>query len=76
MSDWYERLYTLMIGYNPEDAWSTDETGCFHIHIELRIKQTKIVIVFINGIFIKTAIIILLTREKSYNVSVHMSVSL
>ena len=34
------------------------------------------VIVFINGIFIKTTIIIiLLTTEKSYNVSVPMSVT-
>ena len=65
-----------MIGYNPEDdTWSTDETGClffqiridfnfFHIHIELRSKQTKMVIVFINGIFIKTTIICDSTCEK------------
>ena len=63
-----------------QKTWNTDETGfqiridfnCFHIHIELRSKQTKMVIVFINGIFIKTTIII---TEKSYNVSVPMSVT-
>ena len=29
VSEWYERLYTLMIDYKPEDIWSTDETGFF-----------------------------------------------
>ena len=53
-------LFQIGIDYN-----------CFHIH---EVKQTKMVIVFINGIFIKTTIIILLTTEKSYNVSVPMSV--
>ena len=27
---WHERLKSIMMGYNAEDVWNEDETGCFY----------------------------------------------
>ena len=29
VTGWHERMKVLMAGYQPEDVWNTDETGCF-----------------------------------------------
>ena len=31
VAGWQERLKFIMNGYQPQDVWNTDETGCFFI---------------------------------------------
>ena len=30
VAGWHERVKVLMDGYQPQDVWNTDETGCFY----------------------------------------------
>ena len=30
VAGWHERLKFIMNGYQPQDVWNIDETGCFY----------------------------------------------
>ena len=30
VAGWHEKLKIIMNGYQPQDVWNTDETGCFY----------------------------------------------